>query len=194
MSRLTRVLNLLRSKSLARDLDDEIRFHLDERIRMNLAAGMNPPDAEARARMRFGRIEHIRAGMREARVARWLDVAPIFAVAIALLVAGGTYWRNTERVYEVGDGVTAPVPITTPKPEYTLAARRAKIQGTVRLRCVVQTEGVCSRVVVVRSLDKTFGLDDEAVRAIGEWRFRPALREGTPVASRIMFDVTFALR
>jgi Gram-negative bacterial TonB protein C-terminal len=61
---------------------------------------------------------------------------------------------------------------------------------------VVRIEGVCSDVTVVRSLDRTFGLDDEAVRKIGEWRFRPALLGSTPVASRIMFDfdLTFALR
>src|SRR5262249_7747566 len=162
MSHLTRLINLLRPKSLARDLDDEIQFHLDERIRMNVAAGMNPPDAEAQARLRFGSVEHVRAGMREARVARWWHVASTLAVVIVLLAAG-LDWRSDRRVFEIGGGVTAPVPVTMQKPEYTAAARRAKIQGTVRVVCVVRIAGVCSDVAVVRSLDKAFGLDDEAV-------------------------------
>ena len=192
MSRITRWINLFRLRALARDIDEEIQFHLDERVQRNRAAGMNPIDAEAHARARFGDLEQIKARMRQARVVR-RDVASALAVSMALL-AGGVYWGTVERVYEVGGGVAAPVPFMMPKPEYTPAAKRAKIRGTVRVRCVVQTAGMCSEVTVIRSLDRTFGLDDEAVRAVRGWRFRPAVLEGVPVASRIMVDLTFALK
>jgi TonB family protein len=59
---------------------------------------------------------------------------------------------------------------------------------------VVGPDGACSTVAVVRSLDKTFGLDEQAVQAIGEWRFRPALLQGRPQSARIQLDFKFALR
>ena len=50
---------------------------------------------------------------------------------------------------------------------------RAKVQGTVLLECVMLPDGSVGRVDVVKSLDSTFGLDQEAVKAARQWRFRP---------------------
>ena len=194
MSALTRFVNRFRRTSLERELDDEIRFHLEERTRRNAAAGMSPRDAAADARERFGSVDRAKAGMRAARMA----TPPALAVSVLTLVVlsyvGVIYWSSRSPIYDLGAGITAPVPIVTPHAEYTPSARRAKIQGAVRVRCVVRPDGVCADVTVVRSLDRTYGLDDEAVRAIRDWRFRPALRAGTPVATRIDFEMRFALR
>src|SRR5258708_1704333 len=51
MNRLT---NLLRSRELGRGLDEELRFHLDSRIRDNIKAGMTPEEARQDAKRRFG--------------------------------------------------------------------------------------------------------------------------------------------
>jgi hypothetical protein len=45
MNRLTRMFNVFRSKSLEREFEDEIRFHLDQRAAKNLSTGMSPADA-----------------------------------------------------------------------------------------------------------------------------------------------------
>lgn len=194
MSALTRFVNRFRRTALEREFDDEIRFHLEERTRRNAAAGMSQRDAVADALDRFGSVDRAKAGMRSAR----MPARPALAVSVLTLVVvsfvGAIHWSSRSRVYSLGAGITAPVPIMTPHAEYTASAMRAKIQGTVRLRCVVRPEGVCADVAVVRSLDRTHGLDDEAVRAIRDWRFRPALRAGTPVATRIDFEMHFALR
>jgi TonB family protein len=194
MSALTRFVNRFRPTSLEREFDDEIRFHLEERTRRNAAAGMSQRDAVADALDRFGSVDRAKAGMRSARML----ARPALAVSVLTLVVvsfvGAIHWGSRSRVYDVGAGITAPVPVVTPHPEYTASAMRAKVQGTVRLRCVVRPDGVCADVTVVRSLDRTYGLDDEAVRAIRDWRFRPALRAGTPVATRIDFEMRFALR
>jgi TonB family protein len=194
VSALSRFVNRFRRTSLERELDDEIRFHLEERTRRNAAAGMSPPDAAADAVTRFGSVDRAKAGMRSARLAG----SPALAVSVLTLVVlsyvGAISWSSRPRIYDLGAGMTAPVPIVTPHPEYTASARRAKIQGAVRVRCVVRPDGVCADVTVVRSLDRTYGLDDEAVRALRDWRFRPALRAGTPVATRIDFEMRFALR
>ena len=194
MSALTRFVNRFRRSSLEGEFDDEIRFHLEERTRRNAAAGMSPQDAAAAALDRFGSVDRAKAGMRSARTAAHPAVAVSVLTLVVLSCVGPIYWSSRSRVYDLGAGITAPVPVVTPHPEYTASAMRAKIQGTVRVRCVVRLNGICADVTVVRSLDRTYGLDDEAVRAIRDWRFRPALRAGTPVATRIDLEMRFALR
>lgn len=96
--------------------------------------------------------------------------------------------------YEIGNGVTAPRVIKEVKPAYTAEAMRAKVQGVVWLRCIVLPDGTVGRVEVVRSLDSTFGLDQEAVKAARQWRFMPGTRQGEPVSVRITIELTFTLR
>ena len=101
-------------------------------------------------------------------------------------VGGGTY--------RPGNGVTTPVPVNEVKPQYTSEAMRARIQGTVWVECVVQPNGVCTEVHVVRSLDPNFGLDREAVKAAQQWRFRPGTRLGQAVPVLVTIELSFALR
>jgi TonB family protein len=75
--------------------------------------------------------------------------------------------------YRPGNGVNLPQPLKEVKPQYTADAMRAKVQGTVLLECVVLPDGSVGSVEVVRSLDSTFGLDQEAIKAAKQWRFRP---------------------
>jgi periplasmic protein TonB len=97
-------------------------------------------------------------------------------------------------VYQPGSGVTLPRVIREVKPQYTSDAMRAKVQGTVLLQCVVRRDGTVSDVQVVRSLDRMFGLDDEAIKAAKQWRFSPGTRLGEPVAVLVTIELTFTLR
>lgn len=97
-------------------------------------------------------------------------------------------------VYQPGNGVTLPRVLREVKPQYTSDAMRAKIQGTVLLQCVVRPDGSVSDVQVIRSLDRTFGLDEEAVRAARQWRFAPGTRLGEPVPVLITIQLDFTLR
>lgn len=81
---------------------------------------------------------------------------------------------------QVGDGVTSPEPRLQVQPQYTSDAMRAKVQGSVTLEAVVKADGSVGRVRVVKSLDKTFGLDEEAVKAAQKWLFRPGTYQGKP--------------
>jgi TonB family protein len=96
-------------------------------------------------------------------------------------------------VFRPGNGVTAPVPLYVPKPQYTADAMRARIQGTVWVECVVQTTGLCTEARVVRSLDPTFGLDQEAVKAARLFRFKPGLRLGEQVPVQVTIELSFSL-
>jgi len=96
-------------------------------------------------------------------------------------------------VYRPGNGVTPPVALVVPKPQYTAEAMRARIQGTVWVECVVQTNGACSDLKVTRSLDQTFGLDQEALKAARQFKFRPGIRQGEPVAVLVTIELSFSL-
>jgi TonB family protein len=95
-------------------------------------------------------------------------------------------------VYEPGNGVSAPVVVKDVKPQYTADAMRAKVEGTVVLACVVKTDGSIGDVKVARSLDA--GLDQEAIKAIKQWRFKPGLKDGKAVAVRVSIEMTFTLK
>ncbi len=96
--------------------------------------------------------------------------------------------------YRPGNGVTLPAVVREVKPQYTADAMRAKVQGTVWLECVVLPDGQVGDIKVTKSLDPVFGLDQEAIKAARQWRFRPGLRNGEPVPVLITIELTFTLR
>lgn len=96
--------------------------------------------------------------------------------------------------YRPGNGVTMPRLLREVKPNYTTDAMRAKIQGTVLLECVVSTAGEVTQVEILRSLDRTFGLDQEAIKAAKQWLFTPGSRMGEPVPVVVTIELTFTLR
>lgn len=98
--------------------------------------------------------------------------------------------------FPVGNGVTGPVLIKEVKPSYTGDAMRAKLQGVVEMDAVVLADGSVdqTRIRIIRSLDAAFGLDQQAMIAVRQWRFRPATFKGQPVAARVTVELTFTLR
>jgi TonB family protein len=99
--------------------------------------------------------------------------------------------RSSDTVYEVGNGVTAPLPVYSPNPEYVDRARREKISGIVSLSMTVTAEGKVRDLKVTKGLGK--GLDKQALAAVSTWRFEPATKDGKPVAVHINLDVTYKL-
>ena len=97
-------------------------------------------------------------------------------------------------VYRPGNGVSLPVVVTEVKPQYTPAAMEAKIQGSVWLECVVGETGDIIDVKVTRSLDTEYGLDQAAIDAASQWKFKPGLKDGEPVAVGITIELTFTLK
>lgn len=93
-----------------------------------------------------------------------------------------------------GSGVENPTILRKVEPEYTTGAMRAKIQGVVELEAVVGIDGVITGIRVRRSLDRAFGLDEEAIRTVKLWRFHPGRFQGEPVAVLVTIELTFNLR
>jgi bla regulator protein blaR1 len=86
--------------------------------------------------------------------------------------------------------VTKPVPIYKPEPPYTEEAKDAKLQGTVRLRITIATDGTVSDAKLIsHPLGK--GLDEQAVETVKTWKFKPATKKGKPVEFKVDVEVTF---
>ena len=79
-------------------------------------------------------------------------------------------------------------------PDYTVAALRAKIQGIVVVECVVLPDGTIGDVKIIQSLDKVYGLDEEAIKTAKQWRFQPGRRLGEPVPVFVQIELSFTLR
>jgi TonB family protein len=94
-------------------------------------------------------------------------------------------------VYKFGDGVKGPELIHKVEPPYAPAAKQARIEGTTVLSVVIDKEGVPHTVQVKKSLDA--GLDQNAIDAVKQWRFRPAWLNGQPVAVQATVEVKFRL-
>jgi TonB family protein len=118
-----------------------------------------------------------------AMTATAVDRLPMFATLAA-----------QSKVYDPGNGVSLPSVVREVKPKYTAAAMQQKIQGSVWLHVVVDEKGDATDVTVTKSLDREFGLDDEAVDAARQWKFRAGRKDGQPVAVRITVELTFTLR
>jgi protein TonB len=97
-------------------------------------------------------------------------------------------------IREPGNGVSMPRLIHEVRPNYTGEALRAKLQGMVTIEAVVLPDGTVGPVQVLRSLDSRFGLDQEALRTVKQWRFAPGMLKGQPVPVRVAVEMTFTLR
>jgi periplasmic protein TonB len=76
-------------------------------------------------------------------------------------------------------------------PEFSEDARKAKFQGIVVLMIEVGTDGRAHNLRIIQT--PGLGLDAKAVEAVVQWRFKPASRGNTPVASTARVEVYFHL-
>jgi TonB family protein len=89
-------------------------------------------------------------------------------------------------------GVGYPSCAYCPDPKYSEEARKAKYQGTVVLQAVITPDGRAIEIQVVKG--PGLGLEEKAVEAVKQWRFKPALGpSGKPVAVVVPIEVTFRL-
>jgi protein TonB len=112
--------------------------------------------------------------------------------ALSVVVLAGTALAQ-DKVYEIGNGVKSPVLIKDVKPNYTGGAMRRKVEGVVEMQAVVLADGtVADDVKITRSLDDE--LDQEAIKAVKQWQFKPGTKDGTPVAVQVNIEMSFTLK
>jgi TonB family protein len=81
--------------------------------------------------------------------------------------------------------------VYSPEPEYTKAARKAKFEGAVTLKFTVGVDGKAHDVTVLHSVG--YGLDENAVAAVQQWRWEPASDGEKLIESKIVTEITFKI-
>jgi protein TonB len=77
---------------------------------------------------------------------------------------------------------------------YTPDAAERRIEGEVWVELTVLPNGMPSDVHVIRSLDSRYGLDQQAIKAAQQWRFKPGMRNGVPVSVIVSIAIDFSIR
>jgi len=93
---------------------------------------------------------------------------------------------------QVGGDVKAPEKISQIRPQYTEIARKARIQGVVIVKAIIDKTGSVTNVKVLKGLP--MGLEEEAIKAIKQWKFKPATLNGKPVDVYFNLTVNFRLQ
>jgi TonB family protein len=83
-----------------------------------------------------------------------------------------------------------PTALNSPFPRYTDEARNHGIEGQITARILVGPDGLVKQVRIVRGLP--YGLNDQAIRAAYEFRFKPAMKGGQPVGYWMTITVEFS--
>jgi protein TonB len=94
-------------------------------------------------------------------------------------------------VKNVGNGVIGPKIIYQPEPEFSEEARKAKFMGVVTVSIIVDAQGKPQNVKVLRGVG--MGLDEKAMEAVRQYRFKPATENGKPVAVFLNVEVNFEI-
>jgi protein TonB len=102
--------------------------------------------------------------------------------------SGGGYGGGAK---QIGGGVKGPVIIYQPEPEFSEEARKAKFQGVVTVSIVVDAQGRPQNVHVTRGVG--MGLDEKAMEAVRQYRFKPGTENGKPVATYLNVEVNFEI-
>lgn len=87
--------------------------------------------------------------------------------------------------------LTAPVALSKMDPAYPADVLRDHVEGTVTLYAIIRTDGSVDDIRVLDSLDSR--LDENAIRALSHWHFRPGTKNGEPVAVEAVVQIPFRM-
>ncbi len=94
-------------------------------------------------------------------------------------------------VMHIGGGVSKPIVIYQPEAEFSEEARKAKFSGSVTVYLYIEPDGTPSHVRVAQGVG--MGLDEKAVEAVRQYRFKPAMKDGKPVRVDLYVAVNFQI-
>ena len=104
------------------------------------------------------------------------------------LGSGGNFGGG---VFKIGGGVTAPQILSAPAPSFTEEARAAKVSDKVVVYLQVSADGRPMHVRVVKGLG--MGLNEKAIEAVRQYKFKPAMKDGHPVTVEMNVEVNFQI-
>ena len=92
-------------------------------------------------------------------------------------------------VLRAADEVEPPVPVRTVVPEYPDELKRQGVSGVVTISFLVDEHGVVSEAKVIKTTNEAFS--KPAMDALVQWKFKPAMKGGTPVSKKVAFPIQF---
>src|SRR5581483_1745397 len=159
-----RLLALFRKDELEREMERELRFHLEREAEENIRRGMRPEEARRAAALSFGSVERTKEECRDERRARWLE----------------TCWQDARygvRILRRNPGYAMVAMLTLAAGIGANTAIFSVIYG-VLLRPLPYQDG--DRLVVLRQQAPLAGVDNLgfSVKEIGDYREQNQTLEG----------------
>jgi len=113
--------------------------------------------------------------------------------------ATGSWILNFSELRENSDGprvvssdISGPSPLRKVDPKYPPSLMSDRVEGEVVLYAVIRRDGSVDSIQLVRGIDEQ--LDENAMQALAQWKFRPAARQGLPVELEAIVHIPFHLR
>ena len=122
-------------------------------------------------------------------ISKWLQVAAVLAVGLGIFAGNAQAQDGSKRVRIGGDVQQAKLVKSIP-PAYPVLAKRARIEGTVRLQAIISKDGSVQKVEVVSGHAV---LAQAAVEAVQQWRYKATELNGEAVEVVTNIDVVFKL-
>lgn len=117
---------------------------------------------------------------------------PFVGPSLAACAAAARTERPAIRQARTRTGWVQPVVLKEVRPAYTYDAMKQRAEGAAWVKAVVTSAGCISEVEIVRSLHPH--LDVMALRAVSQWRFRPARLDDVPAPAQIVVESTFSMK
>ena len=99
--------------------------------------------------------------------------------------------NTTEGPINHNGKIQPPVLVYSPPPVYSIEARQAHFSGTVLVFLQIDVNGNPSHIRVVKGVG--MGLDEKAVNAVRQYKFKPAMQDGKPVVFDLNVNVNFQI-
>jgi TonB family protein len=116
-------------------------------------------------------------------VSRWLERGSRLVFGLCVLATAQPVARANDEAAPASSGVAAPTALEQQQPAYPLSAAESGAHGDVAVNVEIDTEGNITGVALAHGVEPR--LDHAAIEAASHWRFRPALRDGVAVPSRV---------
>ncbi len=98
---------------------------------------------------------------------------------------------NADGSHLVSGDLSGPMPLKKVDPKYPPTLVSERVEGEVVLYAVIRRDGSVDRIQLVRGIDER--LDANAMSALGQWKFRPAAKQGTAVELEAIVHIPFRL-
>ncbi len=96
---------------------------------------------------------------------------------------------NSDSSHVTPSDLSGPTPIRKVDPKYPPTLMNEHVEGEVMLYAVIRRDGSVDSIQVVRGVDEE--LDKNAMNALSQWKFRPAMRQGEPVELEAIVHIPF---